>query len=47
MILTREQVIKILGWDKDLEKKFENSVNAAMEKATCYHCRSPHYIEEE
>ena len=24
--------------------EFEAAVQAAQEKATCYHCRSPHYI---
>ncbi len=34
-------------WDKDLSEKLKNAVNAAMKKATCYHCRSPHYVIEE
>lgn len=34
-------------WDKDLAEKLKKAVNAAMDKATCYHCRSPFYIKEE
>ena len=34
-------------WGKDLAEKLEKAVNAAMKKATCYHCRSPYYVIEE
>lgn len=30
-------------WDGD-PAPFQAAIDAAMEKATCYHCRSPHYI---
>jgi len=33
-------------WDKPLPKFLEAAVNAAKEKATCYHCRCSHYIKE-
>ena len=32
-------------WDADLPAHLQAAVQAAMEKATCYHCRSPHFIE--
>ena len=32
-------------WDEELPAHLEVAVNAAMEKATCYHCREPHYID--
>ena len=31
-------------WDSPLPTFLEAAVQAAMEKATCYHCREPHYI---
>lgn len=31
-------------WDKELAEVVEKAVNAAVNKATCYHCRSPFYI---
>ena len=31
-------------WDKELLASLEPAVQAAMEKATCYHCREPHFI---
>ena len=54
-IETEEQVVELKTinifsrneWDKNLENKFEKAVNAAMNKATCYHCRSPHYVIED
>ena len=32
-------------WDEELPAFLEPAVQAAMEKATCYHCREPHFIE--
>ena len=32
-------------WDEKLPAHLEAAVSAAMEKATCYHCREPHYID--
>jgi len=31
-------------WDAPLPAFLEAAVQAVMEKATCYHCREPHYI---
>jgi len=31
-------------WDAELPAYLEDAVQAIMEKATCYHCREPHYI---
>jgi len=33
-------------WGKEPPAYLEQAIQAAMEKATCYHCRGPHYIEE-
>lgn len=33
-------------WDMDPEENFMAAVEAAMEKATCYHCREPHYVRD-
>lgn len=33
-------------WEPELPAHLETAVQGAMEKATCYHCRSPHYIAE-
>jgi len=33
-------------WDADLPTFLEAAVQAAVEKATCYHCREPHFIRE-
>jgi hypothetical protein len=33
-------------WDAELPTYLQAAVEAAKEKATCYHCRSPHYILE-
>lgn len=33
-------------WDVELPAHLEVAVMAAMQKATCYHCREPHYIAE-
>lgn len=33
-------------WDVELPASLETAVQAAMQKATCYHCREPHYIAE-
>lgn len=30
-----------------LEGKLAEAVDAAIEKASCYHCRSPHYVREQ
>jgi len=34
-------------WDKDLPTYLQAAVEAAKDKATCYHCRSPHFIIED
>jgi hypothetical protein len=31
-------------WDAELPPFLEAAVQAAVEKATCYHCREPHYV---
>ena len=31
-------------WDAELPAYLEAAVQAAMQKATCYHCREPHFI---
>lgn len=31
-------------WDTDFPVSLVPAVKAAVEKATCYHCRSPHYV---
>ena len=33
-------------WDKELPAYLEQAVHTAMFKATCYHCREPHFIAE-
>lgn len=33
-------------WDEELPANLEPAVQVAMEKATCYHCREPHFIVE-
>jgi len=33
-------------WDAGLPAFLETAVQAAVEKATCYHCREPHFITE-
>jgi len=33
-------------WDSDLDKNLQAAVEAAMKKATCYHCRGPHYVRD-
>ncbi len=33
-------------WDTVPFVSLEASIQAAMKKATCYHCREPHYIRE-
>lgn len=30
-------------WDSNGHEKFTDAVNAACDKAECYHCREPHY----
>ena len=32
-------------WDAELPAYLETAVDTAIEKATCYHCREPHYIK--
>lgn len=34
-------------WDMDPEENFMPAIEAAVEKATCYHCREPHYAREQ
>jgi hypothetical protein len=31
-------------WDAELPAYLEAAVQSAVEKATCYHCREPHYV---
>ena len=33
-------------WDTELPDFLQDVVHVAMEKATCYHCREPHFIAE-
>jgi hypothetical protein len=33
-------------WDKEPPAHLEQAVHTAMFKATCYHCREPHFITE-
>lgn len=32
-------------WDAELPAYLETAVDTAIEKATCYHCREPHYTK--
>jgi len=32
-------------WNRDLPSELKSAVEAAMEKAVCYHCREPHFTE--
>jgi len=34
-------------WGQDLPEELSAAVEAAKEKATCYHCREPHFTEGE
>ena len=35
-------------WDHEpLPEKYQAAVKAAIEKATCYHCRAPHFVAPE
>lgn len=34
-------------WETPLEEKLKKAVQAAIDKATCYHCREPHYADLE
>ena len=34
-------------WDHPLPQKYLAAVEAAKEKATCYHCRAPHFVAPE
>jgi len=33
--------------DPDVAEKYKVAVQAAKEKATCYHCREPHFVKQE
>lgn len=33
-------------WDKEPPAYLEQALHTAMHKATCYHCREPHYIKK-
>lgn len=33
-------------WDTEPSERLQAAIEAAKKKATCYHCRSPHYAEE-
>lgn len=45
-VATVEQVYEFSKgkWDKEPPAYLEQAVYTAMYKATCYHCREPHYI---
>lgn len=34
-------------WDVEPPENLLPAIDAAEEKATCYHCRSPHYVKED
>ena len=34
-------------WDADFPEFLETAVQAAVDKATCYHCREPHFVAVE
>lgn len=34
-------------WDKEPPECLRDAISAAKSKATCYHCRSPHYVAGE
>ena len=34
-------------WEVDPPAFLQAAIEAAMNKATCYHCRSPHFVKEE
>jgi len=33
-------------WDTELPENLQAAVEAAIKKATCYHCRGPHYVRD-
>ena len=33
-------------WDGDKHERYTAAIKAAKDKATCYHCRTPHYMTE-
>lgn len=33
------------NWNAELPAFLEDAVKVSMDKATCYHCREPHYVE--
>lgn len=43
-IVELEHEFSMGEWDKEPPAYLEAAVQAAMEKATCYHCREPHFI---
>ena len=45
-VVEQENYFSSGEWDTELPDFLEAVVHVAMEKATCYHCRSPHFIAE-
>lgn len=45
-IVKQENYFSSGEWDTELPDFLEDAVHVAMEKATCYHCRCPHFIAE-
>lgn len=43
-VVEKVNCFSIREWDAELPAYLEAAVQAAIEKATCYHCRVPHYI---
>lgn len=44
--LVTETIYEYENGDGNIPAKFQSVVNAALEKANCYHCRESHYIKE-
>ena len=45
-VVEKDNCFSMGEWDKELPAHLEQAVHAAMHKATCYHCRGPHFIIE-
>mgnify|MGYP001307782489 CR=1 FL=1 len=43
-VVEQENYFSMGEWDAELPASLEAAVQAAMQKATCYHCREPHFI---
>lgn len=39
-----KNVFKYNKWKKELNEKFDNAVNAAIDKSNDYHCRDPYFV---